>query len=250
MSTDGAVARGMFEQEHEPAVRARRSFRWIVTLSYLLAGVIFFTLVYLGEPWAIAADTRFLDFMIRSGMVAFTDIHKGFIEGIPDFRYYIWSQEPIAWHLVLVVVLMYFAHWGLRALQFHFIGRSFGLKGSLGQHARAYFYGLGLNHVLPFNAGYAGMAAALDGEGESPRAAGAAIQVQSAFMLFEIVVFSLIGLVLTGWRLWLIEITWPLLILLLVYLLVRPGKTVGGGVAGVGTLSDKWAVLRALAEEP
>jgi len=250
MSNDGAVAQGVSEQEYEKGVRVRRNFRWIVTLAYLFAALLFIAILYFGEPWGVAANTRFLDLMIRGGVVKFTDIHRGFIEGIPDFRYYIWSQEPIAWHLVLVVVLLYFAHWGLRAVQFHWTARFFGLRGSPGQHARAYYYGLGMNHLFPFKFGHVATAAALEAEGEPTGAVSTATQIQDAFVLFEIVVFSLLGLLLTSWRLWLIEITWPLLILLVLYLFVRQAQPARGGVAGLGTWSDKWAALRAMAEEP
>lgn len=250
MSNDGSVSGREYEQEFEKITQSRRNLRWVVTLSYLSAALLITALIYFGEPWGIAANTRFLDLMVRGGIVRFTDIHRGFIEGIPDFRYYIWSQEPIHWHLVLVVVVIYFAHWGLRAVQFHSIARFFGLSGSLGQHARAYYYGLGMNHLFPFKFGHVATAAALEGEGESPKVVSTAAQVQDAFVLFEIVVFSLLGLLLTGWRLWLVEITWPLMILLVLYLFVRQTQPVGGGVAGLGTWQDKMAALRAMAEEP
>ena len=106
----------------------------------------------------------------------------------------------------------------------YWLARFFGLKGSLGQHARAYYYGLGIGHVFPFKAGYVATAAAIEGEGESGVRACTAIRVQEVFVIFEIVVFSLIGLALGGWKLWIIQTFWPLSMLLAVYLFVRDVK--------------------------
>ena len=226
---------------------SKRNLGWTLALSFMIGVLLVVALIYFGDPWAIAANTRVLDLLIRGGVVQYTDVHNGLIAGIPDFKYYLWSQDPINWQLVWVVILMYFLYWWLKAVHFHWIARFFGLRRSLGQDARAYYYGLGIGHVLPFKAGYAATVAAVEAEGDSGAQACTAASVQEVFVIFEIVVFSAIGLALTGWRLWIIQMFWPLVMLLAVYLFVRESAS---RRRSSGVWRAKWAAFRSMAHEP
>jgi len=137
-------------------------------LSYLLGFGLLIGLIYYAEPWSIAGNTRVLDLLVRGGIVQLTDIHStGLVAGVPEFKYYIWSQDPISWTLVGMFVALYFVIYACRACQFHWIARFYGVQGTFGLHARAYFYGLGIGHVLPFKAQYLATGAALAGAGQS-----------------------------------------------------------------------------------
>ncbi len=210
----------------------------------MVGALLIIALIYFGNPWAIAAETRVLDLLIRGGVIQFTDVHNGFIEGIPDLEHYVWSQDPIQWPLVFVVVLMYFLYWALKALHFHWIARFFGLNRPLGQDARVYYYGLGIGHALPFKAGSAATIAAVGAEGDSEAAACTAAGVQEIFVIFDIVVFSAIGLALSGWRLWIAQMFWPLVFLVAIYLFVRQGAP------GSGVLRAKWNAFATMAQQP
>ncbi len=229
--------------EHEGA---RRNLGWTLVLSVMVGILLITSLIYFGDPWAIAANTRVLDLLIRGGVIQYTDIHNGLIAGIPDFKYYLWSQDPVNWQLVWAVVLTYFVYWSLKAVQFHGIARFFGLHRSLGQNARAYYYGVGIGHVFPFKVGYAATVTAVEADEDSRSQAATALQVQEVFVIFEIAVFSAIGLALTGWRLWIMQMFWPLVILLGLYLFVRHSDQGNGP----GAWRAKWAAFRTMAQAP
>src|SRR5688500_14879154 len=50
-----------------------RGTGWSFVLSYLVAGVLLATLVWAGGLWNLLANSRILDLLMRSGVVAFTD---------------------------------------------------------------------------------------------------------------------------------------------------------------------------------
>ncbi len=226
---------------------SKRNLGWTLGLSFMIGVLLIVALIYFGDPWAIAANTRVLDLLIRGGVIQYTDIHNGLIAGIPDLKYYLWSQDPINWQLVWVVLLMYFFYWGLKAVHFHWIARFFGLNRSLGHSARAYYYGLGIGHVLPFKAGHVATVIAIGAEEDSRVQACTAAGVQEVFVVFEIAVFSAIGLALSGWRLWIIQTFWPLVMLLAVYLFVRQSAP---RESSSGVWKAKWAAFRVMAHEP
>ena len=86
---------------------------------------------------------------------------------MPDHKYYLTSQTPVDWVLVLVAVGIFLLMWAVKGVQFHGLARVNGMSGPLGQHGRAYFYGIGLQRLLPFGVGRVGIAAALRGQGHA-----------------------------------------------------------------------------------
>jgi uncharacterized membrane protein YbhN (UPF0104 family) len=156
--------------------------------------------VFMAGIWKIIANTRFLDLLMSAGIVAYTDLDQGFFRGIPDLGDYLKSMDAIDGRLVLLCFCVYLGFYIVKAFQFHIIGRIYGLKGSFGDHTRAFYYGQGMNRLLPFNTGDVAMVSALKEQGESPERASSVLYVQDMFVCFEIAFFLLLSLILTGWE--------------------------------------------------
>jgi glycosyltransferase AglD len=174
-------------------------------LSYLVAGLLLVALARLGDIWYILANSRLLNLMIGAGLIRYHDRQWGLIDGIPEVKLFMQANDPINWTVLALAFSMFLLFWGAKALQFHAIARHCGVAGGLGEHARAYLYGSGLGQVMPFRLG-----ALATAEASSPGRAGApearAMQLVRSATAFEIVVFAGIGLLLVGWRLWLLQI--------------------------------------------
>jgi uncharacterized membrane protein YbhN (UPF0104 family) len=110
----------------------------------------------------------------------------------------------------------------IKAAQFDRIARIYGSQATLGQHCRAYFYGDGLDRVLPFNMGRVALAKTMERHGMDPKAATEAVFIALSFTIFEIVAFAIVGLFMLGWTDWFSQILWALIFLMVAYYLVRP----------------------------
>ncbi len=120
----------------------------------------------------------------------------------------------------------------------------------LGQHSRAFFYGVGLNILCPFRLGNGGIVSSCEAQGEDPGLAGTAVYTQEMFVLFEVAVFALLGLALNGWSTWLGELLWALIILTVAYFLTRPALIGGILIPGQAAGPVRRAIFRRLFEDP
>jgi len=196
-------------------------------LSYLVAAFLLSSLVYFAGTWEVLAISRFLDFLIRVGVIQYHDKGTGWVEGVADSTFYYQSQLPVDWLLVFVAAGIFLLFWGIKVVQFHGIARLYGIDGSLGQHGRAYLYGLGISRWFPFRLGEVATVAVLTGQGHSQDRATAAVFACTLFVVFEIPAFAFIGLLLMGWTPWLAQVFWSLVILAVLYAWVRQsGRTV------------------------
>lgn len=191
-------------------------------LSFFIGAFILWLLINDTGRWYVLANTRVLDLLIRAGVVRVHDAGAGFVEGVPDHTIYLKSQDPIDMGILAAAVGLLVAVWLIKAVQLHGIARFVGIAGSLGQHARAHLYGLGVGRVLPFQAGEVATASALMAQGAPRGRAALAVFIADLFILFEIVVFALIGLLLMNWAMWLAQLFWCLVILGAAYLFMRP----------------------------
>lgn len=190
-------------------------------LAYLVSFLLIGSLIYSANVWNFLGNSRLLDLLIRGGVVQYHDTQAGFIAGIPDTKYFLMSQDPIGWQLVIMAILLLTLYWAMKALQFHGITRLCGVGGGYGEHARAYFFGVGLNKLVPYNAGAVGSALALEGFGASRPQATSAAFISRGFTIFEIVFYATIGLLVLGWATWLGQIFWALVIAGILYLFLR-----------------------------
>ncbi len=218
--------------------------------SYVLAALLLGSLLWASGVWNFLANTRLLDLLIQAGIVEYHDAQTGFIQGIPDLQYFLKSQDPIKWGLIELAGLTFVFFWLLKAAQFHAIARFCGVGGTFTQHARAYLEGIGVNRLLPYNAGNVRMAATFQGQGAPVSRVSQAIFLSETFIVFEIVVFAVLGLFAVGWSMWVGQLFWPLVILGLCYFLVR-SKEKGGGQ---GLVPGGWREIRnsfrALGQKP
>lgn len=158
--------------------------------------------------------------LIKAGIIQYHDRNAGYTY-IPDPKYYLQSQDPVRWDIILLVVVIFFFVFAFKALQFHGIAKLLGLKTNLGQNLRAYCYSLSWNKVAPFGFGNTAAALALKDEGVPLARAKSVVFIQGLFDIFEIMVFGFVGLAIFGWSEWFAQLFWALFILGLAYGLVR-----------------------------
>jgi uncharacterized membrane protein YbhN (UPF0104 family) len=192
-----------------------------LALSYLIAAGLLVSLVWAGGLWNLLANTRLLDLLIRSGVVALTDADAGFVSGVPDAQYYVASQDNVDWNLILIAAGILILSWLIRAVRFRAFARSLGIGGSFGRHAVAFFYGLGIDRFMPFNIGSVATASELAGQGTAPNLAIQAASLGRLFAGFEILTLAGVGLLTVGWATWLGQILWALVIVGVALLVVR-----------------------------
>lgn len=215
-------------------------------LSYLVAVLLLASLVYFGNVWEVLANSRFLDFLIRVGIIKYHDKNLGFVEGVPDHKYYLKSQLPVDWLLVAVAAGLFVVFWFVKSLEFHGTARFFGISGSLGQHMRAYLYGLGISRFFPFDLGDVATVDALGGQGHPRDRAAAVVFTGKLFIIFQIIAFGFVGLLARGWTPWLAQVFWSLVIFGLLFLWLRGTQ----GVRQHKWLDEAANTVRSLAGAP
>ena len=218
-------------------------------LSYIVGALLLVALIYHADVWNVLANTRLLDPLIEGGVIRYHDGHIGLVDGVNDQDTYLASQDPIDYRLLAIAALIYFLYWGVKAVKFHGVARFLGLKGTAGQHSRAWLYGDGLGLFFPMRFGEAATAAAMEGHDEDPT------KVQQAFgitefltLVFQIGAFWLFGLFVTSYPIWFAQSMWALIICGVAYLVVRKTSLVGFGAQGYWR--SMGSAFRALAERP
>jgi hypothetical protein len=184
---------------------------WPVSIG--IAIVLYFALIYYAGPWNILANTRLLDLLIDSGVIQYTDIDPGFIPGVASHEYYLASQTAVEWKVLGIVVGLFLLFWGLKSVQFHWLARYHGISGSFGEHASAYFAGLGYDRFLGFQIGDAATVTALKDQGARTDQAHSTLFLANLLIVFEIVVFAIYGIFALGWSAWTMQLFWALVIL-------------------------------------
>ena len=197
---------------------------WSFALSYVLAGVLLFALVWAGGLWNLLANSRILDLLMRSGVIAFTDADQGFYDGVPDAEYFVASQDPIDWGLLLLTVVLLLVAYVLRGLRFDALVRFAGASPPRALPLRAYLRGYAGGAFLPYGYGRRTIASELEASGWSSPAAWRALALTRFLTVLEIAVFTFAGLVTLAWSTALGQLVWPALILGVAYLLVRPSR--------------------------
>ncbi len=194
-----------------------RSITASLVLSWLVAFVLLALLVYFGGVWNILANTRILGLFIDGGIIQYTDMDAGFIEGVADPEYYLNSQDPIDWAVVAIAIGLFFLFWAVKTLQFHDIAQYHGLTSSYRENASTYFHGLLYERTTPFGLADGAVAAELQANQAPAESAYSTVFLFRAFVLLEILVFALYGLFAVGWAAWLVQVFGALFILGLAY---------------------------------
>jgi uncharacterized membrane protein YbhN (UPF0104 family) len=197
------------------------NFAWVMGMAILIAIVLFGTLIYYSGAWNFISNTRLLDLMIGAGIIKYHDKNAGFVEGVPELKYYLMSQDPVRWDLVGVVVAIFLLFFTLKAAQFHGFARLFGIRNGLGQNLRAFSHGLFVEKLFPFALGDVAAAKNLQDEGAPLERAKAVVFCGQVAVIFETIVFAVIGLLVIGWSDWSAQVFWPLVMVGIAYAFVR-----------------------------
>lgn len=236
--------------------RRRRGVFASFAFAFLICALLVYAGIAEGGPFILAAYTRVLDVLIDAGIVAYTDHQMGImneiglIDGLPDLNYYFYAQEPLHWNVLAAVAFIYFCFYMMKMVQFHAIGRLFGMKGGFGAHSRAYIYGLGMHRILPYGGGDVAVVSALIGQGEDPKKAESTISLQDRFVWFEIVSFTMIGIVLSGWLFTFQQLFWPVAFLGVLYFITRGLRHYPGHAPLMGPITSFGQIFSALATRP
>lgn len=222
-----------------------------LALAYTAAAFLLAWLVWAGGGWNLMANTRFLSLLYRSGVVALTDADQGLAQGAPLTDYFLASQDPIDWILIPIAILLMVTMWNLRGLLFSGLVRFAGGKGSVGEHTGAFLFGNGLNLILPYRLGDVATATSLEKSG-TPRDIGAqATFLDQVFLVINVVVFAIIGMLTVGGTTGITQLLWDEAILLIAYLIVRgTGMRRQRQGAGQGWLKNAGASLAELSHYP
>jgi len=180
-------------------------------------------MVWAAGLWEFIANTRLLAVFLAGGIVALGEDDSGLGTGVPGVQYFITSQEPVTWALVLLSAALFAGVALLKGLQFHRIASVLGIQGSFSQHLRAYLYGHGIGRMTPYRMGEVAWASALQEQGAATLTqASRLIFIFKAFLIFEIATFAVIGFAMTGLLGWAMALAPPFLIMLVAWLLTRP----------------------------
>jgi uncharacterized membrane protein YbhN (UPF0104 family) len=239
--------------EEDPGIdrRGTADLVWSYVFAYAGGIILLGGLIYSAGIWNFLAYTRLLALLVSGGIIKIHDAHSGYVPGVPQLQLWLQAKDPINFALLLLAVLTFLVFWGIKSAQFHSFCRYVGIEGSYGQHARAYLYGQGVNRLQPFNFGLVATATTLEGQGADREKAALVIFLGEMFVAIEIIAYSLVGLYLLGWTRFLATLFWPLVILGVCYLLMRPARAAGVRTFGVESFwKSSRAALRMLVREP
>lgn len=240
--------RGRSERKtHQATGRESGQFFGSLILSIMTGVFLLGSLIYFAGPWNILANTRLLGLLISSGVVKYHDRDAGFVQGVADHVYYMKSQEPIEWIVVLLAALTLFIFWAVKAYHFHDVARYHAIPGSFWRHGRAYLAGLSYTKFMPMHLGDTAAAGVLQTDGAEPKRVYSTLFLLRASLIFSIVVYALIGLLTMGWREWLGQMFWALVILGMVYWWTRPSDAKANRLAHMTAAKNH---LQALLQRP
>jgi hypothetical protein len=229
--------------------RADKAAFAAILSSFAVCFVSLALMIWLAGPWDVIAQTRVLSLLIDAGVIPLSEDDPGIGSGVPSVHVWIQSQEPVIWRLVIFAVLLFVTVSILKSLQFHYILKSEGIKGNAGEHFRIYLFGNAISRLLPFRAGEASWAAALiEKQQASPEQVARVISVFKGFAIFELVSFSLIGLLLMEVFMWALSLLPPLIILSLCWLLMR--RVNGSGSSTIARLSKTFNEIVSMTNQP
>lgn len=207
---------------HPEGSASKPSFLLLVAPSFLLCFAIFAGLIAVAGVWEVAAGSRLLAALLSGGIIALSEDDAGLGTGVPGLHYFVQSQELITWSLVMMSSALFITVSLLKALQFRKIALLLGIDGTLSEHFRAYFYGHGIERMLPYRVGEVAWAAALENQnGATLDQAARLALIFRGFLLFEIFSFAFIGLFMSGLLAWGTALVPPLAILGISWLLRR-----------------------------
>ena len=182
-----------------------------------------------GGLWNLVANTRVLNLMIEGGVVRFHDKQIGPIDGVPELKYFIASQDPVAWPLLALAIICMCVFWTLKGFQLGHLVRKAGGDSDALDTFRLYFVSQAREPWLPMRAGDQAIASELAAAGANESVQAAALDNVRLIAVAELAFFSIVSLAFLGWTGWLEQAFWGLFILLVAYWATRSAS--GWGMA-------------------
>lgn len=188
-------------------------------ISYGLMIVLMIIPLLLAGPLKVLANIRLLKTFVNAGIIRYTDHHIGLIEGVGDLNNYLKASSPIDWWLVLLCFTIYILHFYLKSFQFHMVKSHLGDQSSFRNNARLYFLGNGLNKLIPFKFGNHFITKS---DQEDATRNNHTLGILERLTNVEILIFFILSVFLTGWRMTLVQIIPALLILIIAHYVLKP----------------------------
>lgn len=152
--------------------------------------------------WRVAANTRILDVLIRSGVVQLTDMDAGYIAGVPEAELYLRARSPIDWLPMTIAVGLLVVAAAVRAQRFRPLADAHDLHVASN---RRLLLGLELEagaRFVPFGR-LSGPAGRLVDDGAVRTAALGTVNAYRLVSIVELALFAALSLVLLGGAVWL-----------------------------------------------
>ena len=204
-----------------PPTGARIPLRISILGAYLAALVLIFgpPLVVV-EPVQLLANLTILDDLADLGVVRDMDVGTGFIMAAPE--YMLKSRRAVVGSLLAISFLAIAGSYLARAFRIRLLGNHYGIPSSVNNQILAYFYGRGINTVLPFGPGELGSAQILERNGAEREQAYLTVFAARIFEVVGIAGFLLIALALSGWGGAIVPFLFCAILVVLITIATRP----------------------------
>lgn len=167
-------------------------------LMYPLVAVLFAILIYLAGPVEVAARLRILDFLADIDVVQVTDAGSGII--VVGINVYEFARKPIRYDVAFFALVLVFGSLLVRGFRYSLIADNAGVDDSVTSIANTYYFGFGMNFLLPFGPGEYASVQALTDNGADPDAAVTTVYYTRLFEALALTTGVFIGLVGLGWN--------------------------------------------------
>jgi uncharacterized membrane protein YbhN (UPF0104 family) len=210
---------------------------WVICLTLLAF------LAAAGGLWNLVANTRLLNLMIEGGVVRFHDKQIGPIDGVPELKYFVASQDPIVWPLLLLALLLMVVFWSLKGLQMRYLVQKGGGDERAIDTFRLYFLSQARDRWLPMRAADQVIACELAASGASETTQATVIDNVRLMAVTELAFFSLVSLAFLGWTGWLEQAFWGIFIFAIAYWLTRPNSEWSMAIDYLGAVKRSFRVM-------
>lgn len=208
--------------------------------AYLAALVLIFgPPLALVEPIQLLANLTGLDELADLGIVRDVDVGTGFIMAGPE--YMLKSRRAVAGSLLALAFIVIAGSYATRAVRMRLLGHHFGIPSSVNNQLLAFYYGRGINTLLPFGPGELGSAQVLERNGSEKDKAYITVFSSRVFEVVGIVGFLVIALILAGWGGAIVPFIFCTILLIVITVASRP---VGGMFANPSKFREgMWEAL-------
>jgi hypothetical protein len=143
------------------------------------------------------ANLTVLDELADLGIVRDVDVGTGFVMAAPE--YMLKSRRPMVPALLVLAFFIIAGSYFARAFRQRLLSNHYGIPASVGNQILSYFYGRGMNTLLPFGPGELAAAQVLQRNGAKADSAYRTVFAGRVFEVIGIAGFLIIALAMSGW---------------------------------------------------